>query len=528
VRFPSDDLIYRGLIWLSSLLVVSSLNGQTRPKSPSVTIKSSVRLVQIDVIAKDKHGNPVSGLEAKDFTLLDDGVPQNITRVSVERGESDNGGGHASAAEDLGPRIFSNTHPDNVVPTVILFDVLNTPIEDQPSMKRGLLQSLNHMKEGTPVALLILGDDLTVVSDFTTSTISLGNAVGAGFGMRSEGFGPSITARRTGNPTRDRMIMNAETTAFRAENNDRVGRTLAALRVICQQLSQMRGRKSLLWITGGVSTPPGSTEVEEAIDRLNDANVSVYTVDARGVLMDPDLSAENDTNDMTQPLKIDREETRGDVLAVVADATGGVSYRNTNRLDGPISQAVADRDLVYILDYYPRHGKLHKLRVKTSRPGVHLRYRTSYLATLPVKPNAQQQQQMLATLASSPLDYAGMHFNVQVIPGPAADPRFVLHVPAGEVQWSSQEGKMVGSLQIWFIQKRASGEDLATNTLKADLRLTTQAYQSAISRGVPVASDLNLNVSATKVRVMVCDENSGKIGTVDVPVDPTLAQRRSH
>ena len=35
---------------------------------------------------------------------------------------------------------FSNTHPDNVVPTVILFDALNTALEgDQPSMKKGLV-----------------------------------------------------------------------------------------------------------------------------------------------------------------------------------------------------------------------------------------------------------------------------------------------------------------------------------------------------------------------------------------------------
>ena len=524
--------MHRALICLSGLLLVSWLHAQTPADSPSVTIRSNVRLVQIDVIAKDKRGNPVSGMEAKDFVLLDDGVPQKISRVSVERGAGEDGSGEAIGAQDLGPRIFSNIHPDNVVPMVILFDVLNTPIEDQPSMKKGLLQSLNHMKEGTPVALLILGDGLTVVSDFTTSTISLTNAVGKGVDLRSEGFGPPITARRTGNPVRDRMIMNATTTAFRAENSERMVRTLAALRVICKQLSQMRGRKSLLWITGGVSTPPGSTDVEHAIDKLNDADVGVYTVDARGVLLDPGLSAETDTNDLTRPVQIDREETRGDILSAVAGATGGVLYRNTNRLDGAISQAVADRDLVYVLDYYPRHGdwsgKLHKLSVKTLRPGVRLRYRSSYRATLPAKPNALEQQQILAALASSPVDYAGLHFNVQVVPGPASDPRFILRVPAEEVQWSSQEGKMFGMLQVWFIQKRASGEDLATNTLLSDLRLTMDAYQKAVSLGVALASDLRLDSSATRVRVMIRDENSGKIGTVDVPVDPKVAQHRSH
>ena len=86
---------------------------------------------------------------------------------------------------------------------------------------------------------------------------------------------------------------------------------------------------------------------------------------------------------------------------------------------------------------------------------------------------------------------------------------------------------MVAMLQVWFIQKRASGEDRATNSLKADLRLTADEYQKVVSQGVVFATDLKLDVAAAEVRVMVRDENSGKIGTVDVPLDPTVAQQPS-
>ena len=494
-----------------------------------MTIKSSVRLVQVDVIAKDKHGNPIPDLQAKDFTLVDDGKPQKISHLSIERAVSSMTSDKATPGSTIQvtPAAFSNSHPESAVPTVILFDVLNTAAEDQPAMKKGLLQSLNGIKEGTPVALLILGDDLTVVSDFTTSTISLTKVAGNGLGLRAEGFGPAITARKTGNPTRDRMILKAASQAFRVEDHERMVRTLAALNVICEQLAPVRGRKSLLWVTGGLSASGQSTEVEDAIDKLNDANVAVYTVDARGVLLDPGLTAETDTNDLTAPLQEERELGRGDILAVVAKSTGGVGYRNTNRLDAAISQALGDRSLVYVLDYYPQHGewrgKLHKLQVKTSRPGVQLRYRASYRATLPARPNAQEQQQLLAEVAASPLDFAGIHFTVELKPGHAADPEFVLHVPAEELQWSPDEGKMVASLQVWFLQKRASGEDLVTTGSKSDLRLSTEAYQAAARDGLAVASDLVLQRSAAKVRVLLRDGKSGKIGSVDVPVDSNIA-----
>lgn len=129
---------------------------------------------------------------------------------------------------------------------------------------------------------------------------------------------------------RDRMICKATSQAFRLEDRERTVRTLAALHVICEQLRRMRGRKSLLWVTGGLAS--GATpEVEDAIDKLKDANVAVYTVDARGVLLDPGISAETDTNDLTAPLQEERESGRGDLLAAIANNTGGVSYHEPPR-----------------------------------------------------------------------------------------------------------------------------------------------------------------------------------------------------
>jgi hypothetical protein len=77
---------------------------------------------------------------------------------------------------------------------------------------------------------------------------------------------------------------------------------------------------------------------------------------------------------------------------------------------------------------------------------------------------------------------------------------------------------MVASLQAWFVQKRAAGEDLVTTGSKSDFRLSADAYQAAVRDGIAFASDLTLQRSAAKVRVLLRDGNSGKIGSVDVPV----------
>lgn len=83
---------------------------------------------------------------------------------------------------------------------------------------------------------------------------------------------------------------------------------------------------------------------------------------------------------------------------------------------------------------------------------------------------------------------------------------------------------MLANVQVWFIQKRAAGEDLATTSLSSGLRLSADVYQAAVREGVAIASDVILQRPAAKVRVLLRDESSGKIGSVDVPVDSYLTQ----
>jgi VWFA-related protein len=485
-------------------------------------------MVEVDVIAKDKRGNPVPGLAEKDFTLFDDGREQKFARFAVEQGTPEKG----SVPNDPQPKTrpgqgptFSNTHAESPAPAVILFDQLNTSMEDQALMKGQLLQALTRVKQGTPIALLALGDGLSVISDFTTSTAALTKAAENWSARRAEGFGPAMSVRQTGRREVDVQVSKLLTRGFRAEVSERVALTMTALNVISQQLGRIQGRKSLLWVTDGLDVTRDSAAVQTAIEKLMDANVAVYTVDARGVLLDPGIGADSDFNDLVMPERDAFENARDDVLADVAQRTGGVFYHNTNWLDDAIAQAIEDRSVVYVLDYYPQHddwqGRFHKIEVRTSLPGVRLRYRSGYLATPPAPSPRQDQQQTVAAILASPLEFSGIRFSVEIRPDPGrSGSTLVLHVPAEEVRWSPQNEKMVSTLQMWFIQRGASGEDLATKTAKAEFRLPTDQYLIAARQGINLGAALNLQPAAAKVRVLLQDISSGQVGTVDVPIDP--------
>ena len=102
----------------------SSTPQQQEPAvSPSnMVLRSTTRLVVVDVVTVDSKGEPVTGLKADDFTLLDDGKPQKISGFSFQRGNtatqiaaSANAGGFSNAPQ------YKNVSSLNV----ILLDALN-------------------------------------------------------------------------------------------------------------------------------------------------------------------------------------------------------------------------------------------------------------------------------------------------------------------------------------------------------------------------------------------------------------------
>jgi hypothetical protein len=64
--------MFRGLA--AFVLAVALLPQQ--PAAP--TFRARIDLVQVDVVVVDKDGNPVTGMKASDFTLLDRKKPQTI------------------------------------------------------------------------------------------------------------------------------------------------------------------------------------------------------------------------------------------------------------------------------------------------------------------------------------------------------------------------------------------------------------------------------------------------------------------
>jgi hypothetical protein len=62
-----------------------SLDGQQATPTPAPAFRSTVNLILVDVVVRDRKGAVVTGLTSDDFQLLEDGKPQQILTFAFEQ-----------------------------------------------------------------------------------------------------------------------------------------------------------------------------------------------------------------------------------------------------------------------------------------------------------------------------------------------------------------------------------------------------------------------------------------------------------
>src|SRR5258708_2538405 len=131
-------------------------------------LRVTTRLVQVNVVVHDKHGEPVAGLTKDDFTLYEKGKERKIAFFSMVEGQKPQKLGRDT---QLPPNLFSNRIKRAEAPTsatVILLDALNTKFEDQAYAKAQLIKFLQKVQPQDRVAIYLMTRRLIILQDFTS------------------------------------------------------------------------------------------------------------------------------------------------------------------------------------------------------------------------------------------------------------------------------------------------------------------------------------------------------------------------
>jgi len=163
-----------GVIVLSicASAILAGAQVQQSSSDSSTVIRATTRLVQVDVVVTDSSGHPPKDhLSEKDFTILEDGKPQKLSFFSFQQIEGQEKQ-QLPHPPQLPPHVATNRpeYRRSVGPPVILLlDGINTPVESQMDVRQRMLKFLaDHFDPRMRIAVFLLGNDLTVLQDFTS------------------------------------------------------------------------------------------------------------------------------------------------------------------------------------------------------------------------------------------------------------------------------------------------------------------------------------------------------------------------
>lgn len=412
----------------TTLLLAQFVVAQSKPapknQSPT-TIKTQVRQVLLDVVVTDGKSHAITGLNRSDFSITEDGTPQEILSFEPHTSVLPPSQNSLSAL-DLPPlpqNTFLNISGarEDVPLNVILYDMLNTPLADQPFARHDIQNFLKNKPAGSRYAIFVLSDRLHllqgVTDDEATLVASMNNQAA---GTQSPTFGPppantvspSDFLRESGvvpdHPETMAMLGRLERLSVNSETyllQRRISITLEAFDGISRYLRGVPGRKNLLWLSGSfpLGVLPGgdpidpftravdfSPELRKATNQLTLSQVAVYPVDIRGLMVNPNFGAADNRNYSSTSLEKERqaffEQLAGEhaVLDQIAESSGGRAFYNTNGFVQALQAATEDGSNYYTLSYSPTNthfaGEMRKIHVHLAQKGCHLSYRRSYFA----------------------------------------------------------------------------------------------------------------------------------------------------
>src|SRR5260370_11954589 len=154
----------------SALLVRAQV--QQSSTDSSAVIRATTRLVQVDVVVTDSSGHPVKDhLSEQDFTIFEDGKPKKVSYFSFQQFEGQEKP-QLPQPSQLPPHVATNRteYRRSVGPPIIpLLDGINTPVENQMVVRQQMLKFLaDHFAPRMRIAVFLLGNELTVLQDFTS------------------------------------------------------------------------------------------------------------------------------------------------------------------------------------------------------------------------------------------------------------------------------------------------------------------------------------------------------------------------
>ena len=467
----------------------------------------------LDVVVRDKKGRPVRDLRPEELQVFENGQRRELTSFRLVEGQV--------SEERVAPGTASGLQPDPNRQVSLVTMVFDKLMDGRQLSQQAALDFLaNNMESNVWVSVWSIDQRLYLRQEFTQDRYVLRQAV-----LKATGTTSVAAASLSGEASSQEQLSQRSLAAAAALQQEAVGSAAgsagannsaigsanaeAAMAAVVAQIlrftnsiqrqqqgqsslypllglvknqSRLAGRKTLLYFSEGLVVPKNLEEVfKTTISEANRANVTVYSVDARGLSSARDSDAGRDqllqaartsqqqmakkgagavsvdevmiAENAEESLRANLQES----LNEFAQSTGGFLIANTNDFKPAMARIATDIGSYYEAAYAPVvqdfDGKFRKIDVKVTRPGVTVQSRSGYFALPPGEGSALLPFEMplLTALTVDPpphaFDYQAAALQFAVTPE-GRDHVLVFEVPLEKMTFQEDRKKKLYRLRF--------------------------------------------------------------------------------
>jgi VWFA-related protein len=541
------------------LLCVAALAGQTssqiKPSAPvskspqqAFVLRAQTNVVLVDVRVYDKSGKAVTDLKQSDFRVFEDGVAQTITSFSLEDVEKL---AQATGAEEraqvidlakLPPEVNAEHVLQDHRLLVFFFDLSSMqPDELMRALKAANDFVAHHLTPADLVAVVTYSSNVRVVQDFTNSRDSLEKVLhGILVGEESSSLATAGAVGEAGGTDSSGMeivtqdvsdAFTPDETEFNIFNTDQ---KLAAIESLADMLRKVPGRKNLIHFSSGISRTgqENQAQLRATTDAANQANVSLYTMDARGLAALPpggDASTASPAgtaiySGSAVASQISSLQGSRETLAALAADTGGRTFYDLNDFTPAFEEVQKENSSYYLLGYTPSNtrsdGRFRHIRVEVDRPGLKVQARPGYFAPKDFRQFTRQDKEVqLAQAMDLDVPFVDLPFVVDTAYFRRPDKKFTVllaaKIPGSQVAFLKKSGKRETEFDFAWKITDARKHTVAGLRDTLPVKMTDETYQEVVSGNLLYEGEITLPPGKYNLKAVVRENQGGKIGTFE-------------
>ncbi len=563
---------------ISSTAATSTSPEMTSQESPM--FKVNVKEVLVRVVARDPKGNAVGNLTKDDFQVFDQGKPQVITHFSVERPGAQAAQEQKTSDENPGTMQIKNPAPVPERFVAYLFDDIHLKFgdlahvrdaaerqfatlrptdraaimstsgqtlldytDDRAALHAALLSLKPHPVSGSgatecPDISYYMADLIVNKQDTQVMALASDDALGCNpalYGLIApDGPTPPQVLANAQGAAYNQAVAAAHMELARGDQESRLA--MGTLKNLVENIAHKPGQRAVVLVSPGFIIPTLEYEFNEIVDRSLRAQIIISALDARGLYADipggdASKSGPRDSLSAAYRSTFDSQEAfaDGDILESLADATGGVFFRNNNDFDEGFRRIATTPEYFYMLGFAPKNlkpdGKFHNLKVIIKPPQkLTLQARRGYYAPKQLNDPAEAAKQELqdAIFSQEEMHDVPLQLHTQFFKTGAAEAQLTVlaHMDIRQLHYRKAEGRNNEELVVVAALFDGNGMFIKGEQKTVTFRLKDDTLASKLNSGITMKTSFDTKPGTYLVRVVIRDADgqmSAENGAVEIP-----------